>query len=77
MFSWIKGWRTFAAAALCMLTGLLELSGAVDFRALLAPFIHDEALLGSIVTGLGILFGVLRFVTSTRTFDSDPEGAVQ
>lgn len=67
----MKGWKTLSAAIGFIAVGLLQLTVTVDFRALLAPFIKDETQLGFAVVIAGIVFGVLRFVTSTPVGNSE------
>lgn len=67
----MKGWKTLSAAIGFIAMGLLQLTVTVDFHALLAPFIKDETQLGFAVVIAGIVFGVLRFVTSTPVGNSE------
>jgi hypothetical protein len=62
----LKGWRTIVAAILTALIGLADAVGAIDLRPLIRIFVHgDEAQVGAVMTGLAVLFALLRLVTTT------------
>ncbi len=61
-----KGWRTIVAAILKGLLGLADVVGALDLRPLVRVFVHgDEAQVGAVMSGLAVLFALLRVVTTT------------
>lgn len=61
----LKGWRTLSAVVMFLATGLLSVFGAVDLSPVVALFVQDPALLGAAMVGVGILFGFLRYLTSS------------
>lgn len=48
------------------ITSILSVFGAIDITPILALFIKNPALVPAIVAGIGILYGLLRMVTTTR-----------
>jgi len=57
-------WRTLAAALGTAIVGLLDMLHVIDLHTLVGLFV-SEARVGSVVAILGLIFGVLRLVTST------------
>ena len=60
----LKGWKTFIVAALVALAGVAQ---QADWVSLIGP-----ANAGYVLTGVGILMAILRFVTSTPAGSSTP-----
>jgi hypothetical protein len=56
----MTGWRTVIAAGLVIVAGALQAAGTVDWIALVGA---DKA--GAIVSGIGVAFGILRYITTT------------
>lgn len=60
----LKGWRTVAIAGAGAALGLADVVGAVDLRPLVEALVPERSV-GAVMTGMAIVFGVLRFVTTT------------
>ena len=67
MWQWIKqkldGWKTMLAAAVSILIGIADVLNVIDLQALLSLFL-PEGRVGSVAALLGLLFGLLRWVTT-------------
>ena len=67
MWQWIKqkldGWKTMLAAGVSILIGIADVLNVIDLQALLSLFL-PEARVGSVAALLGLLFGMLRWVTT-------------
>lgn len=74
MLSKFKGWRTVLLALGVALLGYLSTVDIVDVRSFVTLFVKDEHVVGAVMFVLGLLFTVMRFVTSTGVLsgsDSD------
>lgn len=69
----LKGLRTLLASLVVTLLGLAAFLDPEQVKGILGLFIKDEHQLGSIMVGVGVLFAVLRVITSTGVFSKDEE----
>lgn len=60
-----KGWRTLAAAGAFVLTGLFSVVGSIDMTPVVALIVKDPELIGAAMVGVGVLFGFLRYLSTT------------
>ena len=76
MFAWIraklKGCKTLVAAAGVIGLGLLSVAGTIDLQPLIAYFVSDDKQRGAIMVVLGLMFGALRFATTTSVLTGSP-----
>jgi hypothetical protein len=56
--------RTLMAAVGAVVIGVLDVMHVIDLHSLVSLFVH-EARVGQVVAVLGLVFGLLRLVTST------------
>lgn len=57
--------KTLTAAAGVIILGLLDIYDVIDIQAIVALFVDDEVRVGKIVAVIGLVFGVLRFITKS------------
>jgi hypothetical protein len=67
-----KGFRTLIPVATFIVTGLLSTFGALDLTPLVSMFVRDPMYLGAAMVGVGLLFGFLRYLTTTPLFSAKP-----
>lgn len=60
-----KGWRTLTACAAFVVTGLLSVAGSIDMTPVVAFIVKDPELVGVAMVGVGVLFGFLRYLSTT------------
>lgn len=68
--SWLKGWRTVLFGLLVAIVGLLDALAMVDLTPLLSSWL-PEGRVGAVLSAIGILTVLLRFVT-TGPWGSQP-----
>lgn len=56
-------WRTLTTAAATILLGIADIFQVIDLHSLVSLFVQ-EARVGQVVAVLGLLFGLLRLVTT-------------
>lgn len=61
----MKGFKTILIATLLFLVGLGDVLQAYDLSSILALVGVPSAKIGGVVASLSLLFGLLRFVTTT------------
>lgn len=61
----MKGWRTLTAAGAFVVAGLFSVVGSIDLTPVVALIVKDPELIGAAMVGVGILFGFLRYLSST------------
>lgn len=57
--------RTLTAAASVIVLGVLDIYDVIDLQSIVSLFVEDEVRVGKIVAVIGLVFGVLRFITRT------------
>jgi len=69
MWTWvttkIKGFKTLITSAAVAGVGIVNMAGGLDLRPLFSYFVKDESQLGAIMVMLGIIFAVLRVISTT------------
>jgi hypothetical protein len=70
-----KGFRTIIAALALIIAGVLSAVGTLDLSPLVAMFVRNPATLGAAMVGIGLLFGWLRYLSTTPLFKPTPAGA--
>lgn len=68
----LKGFRTLIPVATFIITGLLSTFGALDLTPLIALFVRDPIYLGAAMVAIGLLFGFLRYLSTTPIFSTTP-----
>lgn len=68
-----KGWRTISAVLAFIIAGFLGVLGTIDLTPVIALFVKDPELLGAAMVFVGLLFGFLRYVTTTPLFSAAPD----
>lgn len=68
----MKGWRTLTAAGAFVVAGLLSVLGSIDLTPVVALIVKDPALIGAAMVGVGVLFGFLRYLSTTPIMSADP-----
>lgn len=68
----MKGWRTLATAGTFVLGGLVAAAGQIDMTPVVAFIVKDPEMIGVAMVGVGLLFGMLRYLTSTPITSTVP-----
>jgi len=63
-----EGFRTAICVGVVSLVGVADATGSVDITPFVTLFVSDKAKLGTIIVTLAILFGVMRYLTTTPMF---------
>lgn len=66
-----KGFRTVAAAGAFVVAGLLSVAGSIDLTPVVSLLVKNPAYLGAAMCGVGLLFGWLRYLTTTPFLKAD------
>jgi len=72
-----KGLRTVAIGAGVAALGVADAVGSVDLSPILGLFVSDSAKLGVTICIVTVIFGVLRYYTTTAVTHDDPSWGVQ
>lgn len=68
----MKGWRTLTAAGAFVVAGFFSVAGSIDLTPVVALIVKDPELIGAAMVGVGVLFGLLRYFTTTPLMSADP-----
>lgn len=69
-----KGFRTLIAVLGFIICGILTVAGSIDLTPLIALFVKNQAYLGAAMVCVGLLFGWLRYLTTTPLFKQAHDG---
>lgn len=69
-----KGFRTLIAVLGFIICGILSVAGSIDLTPLIALFVKNQAYLGAAMVCVGLLFGWLRYLTTTALFKQSHDG---
>lgn len=69
-----KGFRTLIAVLGFIICGVLSVAGSIDLTPLVTLFVKNQAYLGATMVCVGLLFGWLRYLTTTPLFRKAQDG---
>lgn len=70
------GFRTLIVSGAMILVGLADAMGSIDISPLLKVWFKDADVVGVVMVVLGVLFGVLRYLTTTPAGQTTTPDAV-
>lgn len=67
-----QGFRTLVCSLLVALVGVADIVGSIDISPLVGAFLPNKDAIGMVMVSLALLFGVLRYLTTTGMFEQHP-----
>lgn len=64
----VRGFKTFAAALVVVLSGMLDQYQLIDLLAMIKSLFGESARIGVILVGVAVVFILLRMATNTPVF---------